>query len=230
MKFRKYIKEFKVEPIKKIRYFPDFPKKQKEFEKKKSKKKIKEKGKGKFINIYEQKKCPTGFYWDPLKKKCVKMKVITSKVYFNGKEWPIGDIISRPERNVREEYISRVKTPRGSVEVFKNPTKSEFRDALKSSSMKNVRGFYDPKTKDVWIWQGDVLHTLIAKLLQLNKLYMEGYHINVIPLDRELQIYSNVTDPKEMKKIAIKVYRRVVEFFPEVSKYKIYHNIEEMDI
>ena len=127
---------------------------------------------------------------------------------------------------LKEKWISSFKDPLagGTVEVFINPSRKEYREALQASqgsmlTPSAVRAFYDYEGDNIWIWRGDVLHNKVMK--KISGIKFSTLRIVIEPPKKIIHMYEVFKSDEEEETIAAKAAERIFKFAPETKAYKL---------
>jgi len=135
-----------------------------------------------------------------------------------------------------EKWAGSFKPPAragGIAEVFVNPTRAEYKDALEASKGKammhppSARAFYDPSSDKIWIWRGDVLHDSVLR--SRSEIPSKSLKFILEPITKRLFLYgdanlSRLAGEKGMKaieEVENKARKKIKTFAPESSSWKL---------
>ena len=126
---------------------------------------------------------------------------------------------------LREKWINSFKDPlAGIAEVFVNPTRGEYRDALDASTASmlhtaSARLAYDYDKDRMYVWRGDVLHhNVIKRVPQIDR---KALRLVIDTKAKLVHVYDTYKEPDEEYEIVKKAMMRVFKFAPEVKQYKV---------
>lgn len=127
---------------------------------------------------------------------------------------------------LREKWVSSFKDPlsKGVAEIFVNPSRGEYRDALEASKASmlhtaSARAAYDYDRDKLYVWRGDVLHgKVIGKVPQIDK---KALRLVIDTKAKLVHVYDTYKSPDEEFEIVKKCMMRVFKFAPEVKGYKV---------
>lgn len=126
---------------------------------------------------------------------------------------------------LREKWVDSFKDPlaKGIAEVFMNPSRSEYRDALEASKESmlfpaSARALYDYRKDNLYVWRGDVLH---GNVINKAKLPRDSLRLVIDPPKKLVHIYSLFKSDEEEFEIVKKAMMKVFKFAPEAKGYKV---------
>lgn len=126
---------------------------------------------------------------------------------------------------LREKWVDSFKDPlAGIAEVFVNPTKGEYRDALEASKASmlhsaSARLAYDYNRDKMYVWRGDVLHGHVIR--RVSEIDNKALRIVIDTKGKLVHVYETYKSPEEEFEIVKKAMMRVFKFAPEVKGYKV---------
>jgi hypothetical protein len=147
------------------------------------------------------------------------------------------------EKYLTEKWIHSTKVRVGFqtkdptiVEIFHNPSKSEYRDVAKASVTGSIpalrgrlaTGFITSKG-DVWLWRGDIWHDDIPPTARkvIGK-GMKGFHFGFSK--NELSLYTSFLSGQITPEILPKLVDRLAKIEPKLSTAMVYVDDMDMDI
>ena len=133
---------------------------------------------------------------------------------------------------LNEKYDGTVPGRVGKIfaEVFINPSRNEYRDALEASKARiadgAVRAFFDPKKNNIWIWRADVLHDTVLKEMPIPT---DSLKFILEPVTKRLFIYGDLNlsrlagekGIKAIEEVENKARKKIKTFAPESSSWKL---------
>lgn len=124
------------------------------------------------------------------------------------------------KKELTEEFKTSIKTTKGIIDIFENPTKKEMREAIREASYGSVRYIIDKLNKKVYIFSSNILHInafiniykdLKAKDLYGNKKRFLLGEANLkkgdLVIDSGLSYYNNPEEIKNQAPWAMKYFK-----------------------
>ena len=134
-----------------------------------------------------------------------------------------------------EKWAGSFKAPRagGIAEVFFNPSRAEYYDALDASKGKNqlhpesARAFFNPKNGDIWVWRGDVLHDVVLR--NRSEIPNDCLKFILEPKTKRLFLYGDLNltrlagegGLKAIEDAEEKARKVIIKFAPESKNWKL---------
>jgi len=127
---------------------------------------------------------------------------------------------------LREKWATSFKDPLagGTTEVFVNPSRSEYKDAIDASKgamlhPASVRAFYSYESDKIWVWRGDVLHNKVMK--KIPEINFHTLRIVIEPSKKFIHVYELFKSDKEEMEIAAMAVKKIHKFAPETKGFKV---------
>jgi hypothetical protein len=123
-----------------------------------------------------------------------------------------------------EEYFSRGRINSHiheyrSFEIFKNPSRKEYLEALNDSRYKSIRLLIDKKNNDIYVATGDCLHDEIAK--EINSQHQMDYPSYYYPLIGEINKNILTIRPSSVAKISKAQMEKIKVLMKEKTSFDL---------
>ncbi len=112
----------------------------------------------------------------------------------------------------------------GVAEIFVNPSKSEYRDALNASKgsmlhAASARAVYDYERDKLYVWRGDVLHQRVIG--RVSGIPRKSLRITIEPDMKIIHVYDAYQSEERELEITKNAVKRIYKFAPETKSYKV---------
>lgn len=120
---------------------------------------------------------------------------------------------------IQEEYFGMVRPwdLADPISVFRNPSNKEWNEVKKASFGTAMRGFINPKTKDLFIWPGAGLHKIVHKNLKLKAKMMR-----FIVGNTQKKLWVWIDEGPYWKKGDVSIIQKLLaRYIPNIGKWEV---------